>query len=151
MLKLPTWRQRVVSPKVTRVCTASLKCRYDVNSDSGKAVLVDSPSEGNFFVLLISSTSKISLKKEQAKPWPFAMTVTTYPVGTLIVGKNLNPLVLEVLNKRKQNIINSFQFAKSRTLTQIVSSEHTAGHSAVQGGGKASESCVARIGKYNIG
>ena len=74
-----------------------------------------------------------------------------YPGGTLIVGKDLNPPVLEVLNKRKQDIINSFEFAKSRTLTQIVDSEHTAGHSAVQGGGKASESCVARVGKYKSG
>ena len=47
-----------------------------------------------------------------------------YPGGTLIVGKNLNPLVLEVLNKRKQDIINSFQFVKSRRLTQIVNREH---------------------------
>ena len=40
------------------------------------------------------------------------VTNENYPGGTLIVGKNLNPLVLEVLNKRKQDIINSFQFAK---------------------------------------
>ena len=70
-----------------------------------------------------------------------------YPGRTLIVSKNLNPLVLGVLNKRKQDITNSFQFAKSRTLTQIVNSEDTAGHSAVQGGRKASESCVAPVGK----
>ena len=50
-----------------------------------------------------------------------------YLGGTLIVDKNLNPLMLEVLNKGKQDTINSFQFAKSKTLTQIVNSEHTVG------------------------
>jgi len=74
-----------------------------------------------------------------------------YPGGTLIVGKNFNPLVLEVLNKGKQDIIHKFQFAKSRTLTQIVNREHTSGHSAVQGGGKVFESCIAWVGKYNSG
>lgn len=55
-----------------------------------------------------------------------------YPGGTLIVGKNFNPLVLEALNKGKQDIIYSFQLAKSRTLTQIVNREPTSPHIAVQ-------------------
>ena len=50
-----------------------------------------------------------------------------YLGGTLIVGKNLNPLVLEVLNKGKQDMIYSFQFSKSKTLTQIVNREHIVG------------------------
>ena len=48
--------------------------RYDVISDSGKGMLVDSSSEGNLFVLLISSTSKISLKQQQAQLCPLATT-----------------------------------------------------------------------------
>ena len=37
-------------------------------------MLVDSSSEGNFFVLLTISASKISLKQQQTQPCPFAMT-----------------------------------------------------------------------------
>ena len=111
----------------------------------GPIIFVDEPAQKiRFFIkrpgdpLRVKNDAVRKTKIENAHGQRLEMRLGTsdinYSGSTLVIRENLDSFVSQLSNIRKQDIINSFQFAKRGALTNIFGCLHAANDGAVEGG-----------------
>ena len=81
--------------------------------------------------------------------WTLELPTETILAAPWLSVKTLTLLHFSRSAQDNKNIINGFQLTKRRALTEVFSSEHTAGRHAIQGGRETTETDVASIRKNN--